>query len=159
MRCVLLVAEGDEGVDAHGAERGDEAGDERDGHEQEGDAGKGERVGAGYAHKLAAQEARESESAAEADEDAERGQKHSAAEDHAQHVLLACAERHADADFMRALARGVGGDAVDSHGRENQREQTERADKCSGNALREAGDFLARFQSGDVVDDKIGVRS
>jgi len=40
----LLIAEGDDGVDAHGAARGDVAGDERNAAEQHRHADEGERV-------------------------------------------------------------------------------------------------------------------
>jgi hypothetical protein len=47
---------------------------------------------------------------------------------------------------MGALASSVGGDAVNSHRSEDQREHPEPTDKCSGDALTEAGDLLARFE-------------
>src|SRR6516164_7728919 len=50
---------------------------------------------------------------------------------------------------MRMLPRSVTCDAVNSDGREHEGEQTEGADECSGDALREAGDLLALFESGD----------
>ena len=68
------------------------------------------------------------------------------------------AEGHADADFVGALARGVGGDSVNSHRCEDQGEQTEGSDECSGDALGKAGKLLAQFEGGDIEDAQVGVQ-
>ena len=59
---------------------------------------------------------------------------------------------------MDALPRGIRRNAVNSHGRENQRHQSERAHKCSGDALLEAGDLPARFQIGHIKHHQGGIQ-
>ena len=59
---------------------------------------------------------------------------------------------------MGALAGGVGGDAVDSYRGEGQREEAECADESAGDALREAGDLVARFERRRIEDNQIGIQ-
>ena len=57
------------------------------------------------------------------------GEDQSLPDDHAQHVAALRAERHPDADFLRALRHAVGDDAVDADGREQQRRAGENAEQ------------------------------
>ena len=49
-------------------------------------------------------------------------QQHTLANHQLEHVAAARAQRHADADFLSALLHGVGHQAVDSDGGQQQRE-------------------------------------
>src|ERR1700674_2774670 len=75
-----------------------------------------------------------------------------------QNILFVRAQRHADADFMGALPRGEGRDAVNSDRGEDEREQPECADKSSSNALGETGNLLARFERGHIEHYQIGIQ-
>ncbi len=68
----------------------------------------------------------------ESDEYADAGEAAGFAEDEAIDGALLSAERHADADFARALADGVGDDAVEADDAEDQSERGESADEPSG---------------------------
>ena len=59
---------------------------------------------------------------------------------------------------MRALARRVGSNAVNSHRCEDQREQPECAHECSGDALTDAGDLLAQFERGHIEHYQFGIQ-
>jgi hypothetical protein len=59
---------------------------------------------------------------------------------------------------MRALSRGVGRDAVNSHRGQNQSEQPERSYEGSGNALAKAGNLLAQFERGHIEHYQVGVQ-
>jgi len=72
-KCVikLFVAQGDHGIDAHGAARGDVTRGERDDHEQQCDDGERQRIGSGDPVEHSGHEAREGERGGDSDGDAE----------------------------------------------------------------------------------------
>ncbi len=115
----LLEAQRDHGIDAHGAACRQVAGDERDGGEQEANGGEGDGVGGAGFEKYGAQESREPEAEQESDQQADENQPDAVAEDEAEDVLTLRAEGEANADFVGALPRGVGNEAVDSDGCQN----------------------------------------
>ena len=73
------------------------------------------------------------------------------------HVAWLAAESHAHTDLVRALSRGVSEDAIDAHGREDERENAEPADECSGQASIGGIQIDAPIQSCHVENRKIGV--
>src|SRR5262249_61859651 len=56
-------------------------------------------------------------------------------------AFLLRAERHADADFPRALARAVSHDAIDANGGEQHGQKTERAGKRSRDASKKSAEL------------------
>src|SRR5437870_13870351 len=67
----LLVAQGDHGIDAHSAARGNVRGEQRDGREQCGDAGEGQGVSSANAEWKARHQARNQERCRNAEDHAE----------------------------------------------------------------------------------------
>src|SRR6266849_8164883 len=116
----LFVAQGDDGVDAHGASRGYVAGDERDAAEQNRDTEERERIVGADAIDQGGDEASETERSGQADADADKCYAHALAEDHTKNVGGGSAKRDADADFVGALASEVGNYAVDADSGERQ---------------------------------------
>src|SRR5713226_7480355 len=119
----LFVAQRDDGVYAHGAARGNVAGDQRDAAEQKRDTEERERIVGADAIDQCGDEASETERSSQADADADECYAHALAEDHTKNVGGRSAERDADADFVGALAGEIGDYPVDSYGGKRQRER------------------------------------
>src|SRR5262249_46312633 len=124
-----LVAERDDGVDAHGATGGEEAGEGAGAEEQEEDPGVGLEVEAAHVEEERREKARQEERAGDPCGEADRGQAQALAEDQPQDRAPRSAEGEADTDFARAAADVVGDDAVDPDEGEEERGRAEEAEK------------------------------
>src|SRR5271155_3794080 len=74
-------------------------------------SGKRERVGCLYAIELALQIAHSDKGAGDSEHESNACETHSISHHHSQHVSWLSAERHADADLVRALRNGISHDA------------------------------------------------
>src|SRR5580658_4372908 len=129
-----FVAQGDDGVNAQGAEGWDVAGQEGDGCEEDGYGCERYRVIGAYGKKQAGEEACQRGGDGEADGYAEKCDARALAENEAQDVLTLRAERHANADFLSAQCDAVSHDAINSNGGEDQRECAEDSEEHEGEA-------------------------
>src|SRR6516162_533380 len=98
--------------------------------------GKRNRIGLTDAKELRLKQARECHSERRAHGEARHYEPESLAKNQTVDAFLLCAERHADADFPRALASGVSHDAIDADGGEQHGKKTERAGKRNRDALK-----------------------
>ena len=93
------------------------------------------------------------------DGEAYRDLQERAAQDKFQNVEAAGAEGHADADFVGAAFDGIGGDAVETDGGENQSEKSEeRSELCDHGLLGEVVVNLLGKEC-EVDDGEIGIHA
>ena len=90
-----------------------------------GAAGKRQRVRDANAEQHRLQQARQGERSAQAEHNSDGRQRRALPDHHAHHVRLRRPQRHAHADFMRALRHRVGDQPVDSDRRQQQRDSRE----------------------------------
>ena len=131
----------------------DVTGQERDRYEKHGHGGEGDR-GRWRLRRKAGPRARRASAAAATRPNAtpKNAMRRALAEDQAQDVLTLRAQRHANADFLRAQSDAVGHDAVNSDGREDQREGAEDAEKHQSEAARRDGIVHALLHGVDGED-------
>jgi hypothetical protein len=101
------------------------AGDQSDNGEEKTDRGEGESVGFADTEKLRSEEPCKGERKNKADPKASQCEAETLSENEPVDVSLFRAQRHADADFTRTLARGVSHNAVDADSRKQHREKSE----------------------------------
>src|ERR1700675_2669262 len=99
----LVIAEGGEGIDAHGAAGGDVTGQKGDDGHQESDAQESERIGGADAIEFAGQETREDQGSGEAEDDAGKRRPCAFLHDKPKNIATLRAESDADANFAGAL--------------------------------------------------------
>src|SRR5215472_15999024 len=80
------------------------------------------------------------------------------AQHEAQRILTGSAERHPDADFVRALPGGVCRYYVDSHGRQHKSQESEYDNKRPGDPLADVPNLLSEFQGGHVGNIEVAVQ-
>gem|GEM_PF-4642537 len=100
------------------------------------DRGKRNSIGLTDAKELRLKQPRECHSERRARDEARQCEPESLAKNETLDAFLLRAERHADADFPRALASGVSHDAIDADGGEQHGKKTERGGKCNRDALK-----------------------
>ncbi len=156
--CSLFVTQGDHGIGAHGAARGNVAGHEGDGQQQNRHGRKCERVGCSDAEEFTGKNARERKGRGEADGEAQNRKHETLAQNEAQNIARLSSKSHANADFVSALAGGVSENAVDSDAGENQRNDAKAADENAGKALCGGVELNARIESSEIEERQIGVK-
>src|SRR6185437_11521589 len=124
-----FVPQRDDGIDFHGAARGDVAGGDGDEHQDDGDACEGEWVVGCDAEKLRGHEAREAKRGGDADGYADEGHARALSKNQAQNVGALRAECDAHAEFVSALRDGIGDNGVESKHREQNSAQREESDE------------------------------
>ena len=128
----LFVAEGDDGIDAGSAARGNEARGQCDEHEKGGDGADRQWIVGVEIVEHGFEIARYTKGDADADRNADERQNKTLFDDETQNVADLRTEGHARADFMGAARDFIRQQAIQADAGEEQSEQTEKA--------REAGD-------------------
>ena len=131
---VLFGAEGGHGINFRRAAGGEPAGEEGDEREERGDGGEGERVVGRDGEKERRKRVGEQERAGEAENESEKGETKTLAEDEAEHIGALGAERHADAEFLGALRNRVGDGAVQTDRGEEKGDSGEKPSEQRGRA-------------------------
>jgi hypothetical protein len=121
----LLIAEGNHGIDAHGATRGDVAGEQGDNEKHSGNGGESERIAGADAVEEARHQPRQSKGRKQTDYDAYEREAGSMREDQTHDVTPLRAKRDANADLVGLLRDGVGEDAINSNRRQKKRSDGE----------------------------------
>src|SRR5487761_201757 len=117
-----FIAQGHERVHLCGAPRRNIAGEKCDGRKHCDYDDEYERVRGFDAVELPGEEPRGRNGPGEANNQTNEREKHSLSHNHPENIERASAERHADADFVRALRNRVSHHAVDPDGGEDQRQ-------------------------------------
>ena len=122
---MLFGVKGLYGVHCGGAVGGQIAGE--DGDDAQGSGYRGERreIGGPHPEENRAQKAGKDQRSRDTGGDAAGGEEHPVAQYADEDVAFSGTERDADADFVSALARGVGDDAVNAHRGQQQSQQSE----------------------------------
>src|SRR5579862_9076789 len=131
-----LVSQRHHWIHAHRTPRRDVAGTQCNSHQNDRDARERDWIRYAYTIELAGHQPRESKRREYADASADGCKSRAFANDHLQNIFSLRAERHANADFIHALAHQVGNHAVYSNRREQQRQQRECSQQNHGKALR-----------------------
>src|SRR6185369_14344464 len=112
----LLIAERAHWLDARGAVRRHDVGQDADSYQYEGDGAERERVGRTHAEDQRSDQAAKGQSGSEADDDAEKDGLHTVGDDEFQDVRICGTQGHANADFPNAAAHRVRQDPVNADG-------------------------------------------
>src|SRR5580692_11707704 len=147
----LFVTKGQRWLNAGGAARGDDTGGNADRQKQDRYARNREWIVRGGLPELAGENAREREAGDESDRYPDGDDAKAHTEDEFERVGARCAERHADADFVRAPRSGVGDHAV--YADRNECEADDREDRHQDESELRA---CVRLQM-DVVLHRAGV--
>ena len=147
----LLFAKDCQGIDAGGAEGGDEAGPEGNQNEQHGDSEESSEIAGAYSVDHAGDDAAEGEGCDESDADAGQGGLHALSDDEAGDVAQGRAKGDAQADFAHAAFYGVGEHAVDADGAEDESEQAEDGEQLHVEAGLGEGLADEVFEGDDIV--------
>ena len=153
----LFVAQGDHGVDAHGAAGWDVTCRERDKSEQDGDGNDGDRIIGVDTVEHGGEVTHHSQRCGDADGGADQRQHNSLAQDQLQYACGLRAERHANADFARAARNFVGKQAVQSDASENQREQRKESGEARDQTLLKKQTIDLLGFGDDVEERQVGV--
>src|SRR5215472_4437509 len=113
---VSFVTQRDHRINSRGAAGGDVAREQSDNGHKQPDRGKRNSIGLTDAKELRLKQARECQSERRAHDEARQCEPESLAKNETVDASLLRAERHADADFSRALASGVSHNAIDADG-------------------------------------------
>src|SRR5215831_6696652 len=154
---LLFASEGFDRIDAGGAQRGNEAGRERDQAQRENDRNEGRRVRGADAIEEAGQDAAQRDGGAKTDGHTQEGRPHALGDDHAQNVTGPRAESDPDADLAAAPAHGIRQDAVDADRGERQSERGERRQERDAEALLNEGIAQDLFHRLDVRHRLVGI--
>jgi hypothetical protein len=125
LQATLLVPERHDGIHARSAARGNVRSGKRDSDLQKRDAEERNRIVNANIKEEAGQETRKNESARQAKPNADEGQFESLTENHSAHIRELRPKRHAEPDFLGALADRIAHHPIDSDGREQERERRE----------------------------------
>src|ERR1700735_56596 len=117
---VLFVAEGDHGVNLHGAARGDEAGEGCYGGENEHDGCEGNRIVRGNAEEQKSDEARGGQRAGYSNKKPSECKQQSFAQDHTKNRAAGSTKGDAYSDFVGSARDGIGNHPKDSGSCKNQ---------------------------------------
>src|SRR5215475_13145045 len=131
-----FVTQRDHRIKSRGAPGGDVACEQSDNGQKQPDSGKRNRIGLTDAKELRLKQARECHSERRAHDEARQCEPESLAKNETVDASLLRAERHADADFPRALASGVSHDAIDADGGQQHGQKTKGAGKRSRDAYK-----------------------
>src|SRR2546423_15235337 len=113
---ILLIAQRNHGIYAHGAPRWDVTGDQSNYREEEGDSRKGERIGGADSIKKARHQPGKSIGSYEPDGDSGQRHAHTLPKDHPQDVLMKRAERHAHTNLLGTVGNGIGDHTIHPNG-------------------------------------------
>src|SRR5580693_2719678 len=111
-----FVTQSNDGIDSHGATRGNVGSQQRDKRKKHGDAHKGQRVGSANAKKERGHEASDRQRRGNADDHAESSHACTFAQNQTQNVATLATKRHANADFLGAARDGESHNSVDTDG-------------------------------------------
>src|SRR5439155_10661300 len=111
-RDFLFVAQGHDGINPHGASRGNIAGRSCDKGQDHSYSRKSQGVSSAYSKEQIGHQASQSSRGDESEDYADRGHLHALAQDQPDHIALLCAERNANTNFMRSLTDEIGNHAV-----------------------------------------------
>src|ERR1700687_2265504 len=100
-------------------------GENADRQQEKGDGSEGERVGGADAENEGGDDAAERERTSQAQRDSEENGFHAIGDNHSNNVIVGGAKSDSNADFAEASAHGVGKNAVDADGGEEQRKAGE----------------------------------
>src|SRR5580700_8943232 len=153
----LLMAEGDHGIDLHGAACRDESCEGGYGDECECDGGEGDGVVRGDAEKHVSDQVRGDECAGDSDEETCGCEEQSFAQDHAKNRATRSTESDADADLVGAAGNGIGDHAEDSGGGGDQCHDGEKSEQKSTKALLRDGSVEEVGQLSDIGDGQVFV--
>src|SRR5438445_3897043 len=123
-------------IDARGAAGGDVASEQCDTGKQNRDGSKRERIGRANSVNQSGYEAGEANRSGDSDADADQRDLQSLSQHHPQDVSSGRAKRHANSNFVRALAGQIGNHAVDSDRGKNKSKRGEYAEEKHGQPLR-----------------------
>jgi len=136
----LFGAEGLGGFDSGGTASRNVAREQGDSSKEQADRDEGEGIGFAHTEKLRFEQPRESERESGTDNESCKRQLEPLTKNEAVDVSLLSAKSHADADFARALARGVGDHTVDADGSEQHRQKPEGASEGGGDAIEDSSE-------------------
>src|SRR5208282_6313295 len=137
---LLFMTQGDDGVDAGRAARGNGAGGECDQRKQERDGGIGERVRGRNAEYQAAKEPAEKGAEKKTSHNSGKSEFQTVRDDQGKNFSAACAEGHADSDFLFALSHGIGQDSIQTKHTQKQRSSRKKSEERRfGLLLRQRG--------------------
>src|SRR5215469_1322979 len=136
-----FVTQRDHRINSRGAASGDVAREQSDNGQKQPDRGKRNSIGLTDAKEFRLKQARECHSERRAHDEARQCEPESLAKSETVDASPLRAERHADADFPRALASGVRHDAIDADGGEQHGKKTERAGERSRDASKKCAEL------------------
>ena len=116
----LFVAQGDDGIDASRASRGDVARGQSNQRQKQRNGGERKRVCSADTVEQCGHEPSDDERSHDSEADAEKRESRPLAKDEAEDVAAIRAKGHADAEFLGALRDAVSDHAVDADAREHQ---------------------------------------
>src|SRR5215470_17930349 len=154
----LLVTQGYHRIDAHRPSRGQPASKKANDDKQQRHAKEREWISGLDAIEQAAKKTRQQKGHDQTEHQPDRSQGETAGKNHAEDTLRASAKSHTYTDFVGALAYGIGHDAINTEGREQESEDREAAEQ---RGIEPLGSDLARqkrLHCFDVEKRKIGVK-
>src|ERR1700674_1919058 len=149
-----FITQGDDRVHAHGAARGDVAGDQGNARQQNGDARERYWIGRADSIDQFGNEPRQAKRGSYADSDPDQRNSHTSSQHHAQDVLTGCPERHTYSNLVSTLACQIGNHTVNADSGKNESKRREQAEEKHCQPLgrdRARNDF---FHGPNVVEDR-----
>src|SRR5262245_3089342 len=153
----LLLADRDQRVYVGRPPRRDKTREQRHRQQQNWGADKCHRISWRDAEKLTLKQACGGKRRREPETNPEQSQDQSLLQHHAQDGARPCAERYANANLARALADGVGQDAVQTDRRQQQRQQSEETGKRADQPLLRQRFVNLPGERLDIVERQVGV--